>query len=83
MAPRWRSRARVEQLSNLPGEVAVRFTVDMNGELTELRIVKSSLKDSVEEAIALRAFRDNAPFAPLPEDFGLLKLSFTFVFIYR
>lgn len=81
----WRSRARVERLSNLPGQVVVRFVVQKDGRLTAAKVAEKdkSFKGAMEEAICVKAIRAAAPYEPLPRDFDLEELKIQFTFIYE
>ena len=81
----WRSRARVERLSNVPGQVVVRFVVQKDGRLTVAEVAEKdkSFKGAMEEAICVKAVRAAAPYEPLPRDFDLEELKIHFTFIYE
>ena len=59
----------------LTGETIIRFTINPDGALDEVDIIKSSGFDILDKA-ALKTIRNAAPFASLPKEIGQKQLTF-------
>ena len=64
------------------GELLVLFSIDKNGNLVRLKLIRSSGYPLLDKA-ALQAVRDASPFPPLPKRFNLDVLNIYATFEYR
>ncbi len=72
------------RLSNVQGEVKLRFTISADGALLKAGVSGGSGSEILDTA-AVRAVRDAAPFPKLPQELGMssLELSIKLVYSYR
>lgn len=63
------------------GKVKVEFTILRDGQLEDVRILRSSGHDSIDRE-AIRAVKAAAPFHRIPEQLGLTRMSIEFTFNY-
>ncbi|MBF0174911.1 MAG: energy transducer TonB [Magnetococcales bacterium] len=66
---------------NLSGNLRLKFTIDRDGNLLALNILRSSGESILDES-ALNAVKGAAPFAPFPQDWQLEKIHVTTTFEY-
>ena len=69
-------RARPRSSGGLSGEVVVQFTVSAGGQMSGLRVARSSGNAAVDEA-GLAMVNRAAPFAPIPPETGQSSMSFS------
>ncbi|NGZ04866.1 MAG: energy transducer TonB [Magnetococcales bacterium] len=67
--------------AGLSGTLSLRFTIERNGMITDIRVLNSSGVPILDEA-ALQAVRNLSPFLPLPEDWELERLHVKTIFEY-
>jgi TonB family protein len=76
----WRpGKADYDKYGERARQVLMRVTIESNGELGNLEILRPSPIATLNES-AIRAIHDAAPFKPLPSSWGLDRASFYFTF---
>ena len=76
----WRpGKADYSKFSERARQVLMRVTIESNGELGKLEILRPSPIPALNES-AIRAIHEAAPFKPLPSSWGLDRASFYFTF---
>jgi len=76
----WRpGDADYRQFPDLARQVLMRVTIELNGEMSNLEILRPSPIQGLNES-AIKALHDAAPFKPLPSSWGLDRASFYLTF---
>jgi len=76
----WEYPAEARQ-KGLYGDLRIRFTINKDGRLGAIELVRTSGYKSLDDA-AIKALRDGQPYWPLPDEWGMDSYTITGHFIY-